>query len=171
MMIVSSDGYIISMIGPYLTDFTNNGASMIRHIFGIPNLHACLLGKKTDSQLTTAEANETRFVTKIRWVVESANGTVKTWGLFDRVMANSMIPITGDLLSIVCTLINAYRPLFVRDVSNDDKVANTILGRVNQGNELKDYIDRLKNEKEKKSKWIRIDANDAVRDFPILDLD
>ncbi|CAF3140890.1 unnamed protein product [Rotaria sp. Silwood2] len=133
MMIVSSDGYIISVVGPYLADFKNNDSSMTKHIIlnnreGVtdwlqPNdvlivdrgFRDCLpllnsLGyetympaflKKTEKQLTTTEANQTRFVTKIRWVVESANGRIKTWRFFDRVMPNSMLPIAGDLFSIV----------------------------------------------------------------------
>ena len=56
---------------------------------------------KAEKQFSTNEANQTRFITKIRWVVESANGRIKTWGFFYRVLPNSMIPIAGDLSSIV----------------------------------------------------------------------
>ena len=38
-------------------------------------------------------------------------------------------------------------------------------------NEIKEYIDRLKNEREKYLKRIRIDANNAIHDFPALTLD
>lgn len=37
-------------------------------------------GKK---QHSTTEANISRMVTKVRWVVESANGKVKQWRLVD----------------------------------------------------------------------------------------
>ena len=77
----------------------------------------------------------------------------------------------GDLFSIVCALINAYRPLFVRDASNDDKIADTMLSLLTESNKLKAYVDKLKNKNEKNLKWIHIDAHNSVQDFPILSLD
>ncbi|CAF4592728.1 unnamed protein product, partial [Rotaria socialis] len=62
-------------------------------------------------------------------------------------------------------------PLFVRDVSNDDKIADTMLSLLTESNKLKDYVDKLKNKSEKTLKWIHIDAHNAVQDFPILSLD
>ena len=35
--------------------------------------------KKSDKQHSTEEASEFRLVTKVRWVVESANGRIKQW--------------------------------------------------------------------------------------------
>ncbi|CAF4809681.1 unnamed protein product [Rotaria magnacalcarata] len=203
MMLVSTDGYIISAIGPYLANARNNDASITKHIMlnnregiidwlepndvlivdrgfrdSLPLLNN--LGYKTymptflkqaDKQLSTTDANQTRLVTKIRWVVESANGRIKTWRFFDRVVPNSLLPIVGDLFSIVCALTNAYRPLFVRDVSNDDKIADTMLSLLTESNKLKDYVDKLKNKSEKTLKWLHIDAHNAVQDFPILSLD
>ncbi|CAF4655771.1 unnamed protein product [Rotaria sp. Silwood2] len=203
MMIVSTDGYIISAIGPYMADYKNNDASMPKHIMlnnreGVTDwlephdvlivdrgFRDCLprlsrLGyetympaflKKAEKQLTTTEANLTRFVTKIRWVVESANGRIKTWRFFDHVVPNSMLPIVGDLFSIICALINAYRPLLVRDVANDNKVADIMLSLMNESNKLKEYINSLNNERKSNLKWTQIDANNAVYDFPILSLE
>ncbi|CAF4439115.1 unnamed protein product, partial [Rotaria magnacalcarata] len=129
MMLVSTDGYIISAIGPYLANARNNDASITKHIMlnnregiidwlepndvlivdrgfrdSLPLLNN--LGYKTymptflkqaDKQLSTTDANQTRLVTKIRWVVESTNGRIKTWRFFDRVVPNSLLPIVGDL--------------------------------------------------------------------------
>ena len=86
-------------------------------------------------------------------------------------MQNSLLPIVGDLFSIVCALINAYRPLFVRDASNDDKIADTMLSLLTESNKLKDYVDKLKNKNEKNLKWIHIDTHNSVQNFPILSLD
>ena len=55
----------------------------------------------------------------------------------------------GDLFSIVCTLINAYRPILVRDVSNDNKIADNMLSLLNEGNRLREYIDNLSTKKER----------------------
>jgi Co/Zn/Cd efflux system component len=33
MMIVSTTGYIISVLGPFLSDSTNNDANILKHVF------------------------------------------------------------------------------------------------------------------------------------------
>ena len=109
MMIVSTDGYIVSMLGPYFSNYKNNDAEITKHIiynnkedildwvkpndvlvvdrgfrdsfddlhkFGYKTKMPYFLSKRAN-QFTTDEANQTRLVTKIRWVVESANGRIK----------------------------------------------------------------------------------------------
>ncbi|CAF5085912.1 unnamed protein product, partial [Rotaria magnacalcarata] len=128
MMIVASDGYIISAIGPFLADRTHNDAEITKNIiynnkegitdwlrsedhiivdrgfrdcvkdlenFGYKVKMPCFL-KKGQSRFTTNEAHQTRFITKIRWVVESANGGVKQWQFFNKTIPNSMIEKIGD---------------------------------------------------------------------------
>ena len=126
---------------------------------------------KAEKQFSTNGANQTRFITKIRWVVESANGRIKTWRSFDRVLPNSMMLIAGDLFSIVCALINAFRPLFVRNISNDDVLADKMLSLINESNKLKESIDTLKVNGTKNLNWTRIDASNTFRDFSVLTLD
>ena len=108
MMLVASDGYIISVLGPYL-DGHNSDSKITEHMlksntenmtewfqqgdvlvvgrgfrdvadlledFGIKS-HMPHFLTKSQKQLSTEEANETRLVTKVRWVVESVNGRVK----------------------------------------------------------------------------------------------
>ena len=82
-----------------------------------------------------------------------------------------MLPSVDDLFSIVCAFINAYRLILIRDVSNDNKVANIMLSLLNESNKLKEYVDNLSTKKEKTLKWTRIDANSAVKDFPVLSLE
>ena len=203
MMIVASDDYIISAIGPYLADYRNNDASMTKHIimnnregvtdwlkpddvlivdrgfrdclrllnrFGYKD-HMPTFLSKAEKQFSTNEANQTRFVTKIRWVAESANGRIKTWRFFDRVLPNLMIPIAGDLFSIVCALINAFRSLSVRNISNDDVLADKMRSLINESNKLKESIDTLKVNGTKNLNWTRIDASNTFCDFPVLTLD
>ena len=42
-------------------------------------------------QHTTEKANHFRCVTKIRWVVESTNGRIKTWKALDQVDSSTQI--------------------------------------------------------------------------------
>ena len=41
---------------------------------------------------TTKEANKSRLNTKVRWVVESANGRIKQWRFLDK-----LVKYIGDL--------------------------------------------------------------------------
>ena len=125
---------------------------------------------KAEKTFPTREANENRFITKIRWIVKSTNGRVKTWRLLDRVLPNSIIPVAGDLLSIVCALINAYRPLFIKDISKDDEIADAMIARVHQNNKLKDYMEKMKYENQSQLKRVLINATTSVPDFPQLTL-
>src|SRR5277367_3696956 len=95
--------------------------------------------EKGKSQHTTLEANKSRLVTKIRWVIESANGRVKKWKALDHVMPNSQIPYIGDYVRIVCALCNAYRPPLV-DVSSDEDLAEKMLDKLKSKNNLQDQV-------------------------------
>ena len=109
MMLVATDGYIIDAIGPYLANGKNNDANITIDMFeksteiqnwfetndifvvdrgfrdcssylkknGYKISTPAFLGNK--KQHSTKEANESRLVTMIRWVVESANGRIKRY--------------------------------------------------------------------------------------------
>lgn len=110
MMIVSTTGYIMAAIGPYLADGKNSDAKILNHILatyvqeiklwikeddimivdcgfldsagvlselGI-NMEMPSFLQKGQKQHTTEEANNSRLITKIRWVVESVNARIKT---------------------------------------------------------------------------------------------
>ena len=71
------------------------------------------------SQHTIEEANESRFVTSVRWVIEATNGLLKIWKFLKNVLPNLRIPYLKDYLQIICSLCNAYRP---PRVSNSDNL-------------------------------------------------
>ena len=61
-------------------------------------------------QHSTLEANSSRLVTKIRWVIESANGRIKRWKYFSNVLINNNFPFINDDLRNICAIINRFRP-------------------------------------------------------------
>ncbi|CAF5168013.1 unnamed protein product, partial [Rotaria magnacalcarata] len=102
MMIVTTTGYIVACIGPFMSDFNNNDAAIMKdillrntdHILSWPKEHDILVVDRgcRDSigvmkalgleaamptfldgrrQFSAEEANESRCITKIRWVVEA----------------------------------------------------------------------------------------------------
>lgn len=111
MMIVTTTGYIVSAIGPYLADGQNSDAKIFNHIIGTDTEEiktwlqeddilivdrgfrdsAGVLAdlgiqmempsflQKGHKQHKTEDANSSRLITKIRWVVESVNARIKTW--------------------------------------------------------------------------------------------
>ncbi|KAK3104579.1 hypothetical protein FSP39_005352 [Pinctada imbricata] len=127
MIVVGSDGYILSILGPYRANGDNNDASITKHIFksNQENLKnwiyandVCVVDRgfrdsveflkdndlhveipfylpKGARQHSTEEANLSRLVTKVRWVVESVNGRVKNWKLLNRVVSNHYVPSIG----------------------------------------------------------------------------
>ena len=70
---------------------------------------------KGQKQHTTEEANHSKFATKVRWVVESANGRIKRWKALDQVMPNSQIKWIGDYVRIACAICNKFRPPLVKE--------------------------------------------------------
>ncbi|CAF3854928.1 unnamed protein product [Rotaria sp. Silwood1] len=203
MMIVSTDGYIISAMGPYLSDGKNNDAEITKNIiynnkqgildwlaagdvivvdrgfrdvledlnkFGYTTKMPSFIGKG-QKQFTTIEANETRLVTKIRWVIESANGRVKQWRFFDHVVPNTMIEKIGDYFRIICAIINRYRPVFVKDTSKDQQIGEKILKLLRETNKIKTYVENIKNNTEKKLKWMPMNATNSMPNFPRMNFD
>ena len=61
-------------------------------------------------QHSSVEANQSRLVTKTRWVVESINGLIKRWLYFNNIVENVNIPNLEEDFKIICAIINKYRP-------------------------------------------------------------
>ena len=62
-----------------------------------------LNGKK---QFDVGNVNRSRFVTKVRWIVESVNGRLKQFRFFNQTIQNSLISHLKDCLLITCAIIN-----------------------------------------------------------------
>jgi len=71
----------------------------------------------------TEEANESRLITSVRWIVEAVNGLIKRWKALGQVMPNSQIPLIGDFVRIVCAICNAFRPPRVKKNIEQEIVA------------------------------------------------
>uniref|UniRef100_A0A8W8JJ17 Sushi domain-containing protein n=1 Tax=Magallana gigas TaxID=29159 RepID=A0A8W8JJ17_MAGGI len=102
-------------------------------------------GKKGEKQMSTADANTSRLVTKIRWVVESANARIKRWKFFDRVLPSSQVPFISDFIKIVCGISNKYfPPLSTGCTEEDSLVAAKMQYLSRQINQLKEEVEERK---------------------------
>ena len=64
---------------------------------------------KNSKQFTSEQANETRLVTKCRWVVESFHAGFKKWRMSAERIDQSFIPNITALTRILAVCINKYR--------------------------------------------------------------
>ncbi|CAF1618999.1 unnamed protein product [Didymodactylos carnosus] len=121
---------------------------------------------KTTRKYTTQQANNNRFITALRFVVENVNGRLKQWRFFDKVVQNSSLKFVHGYLSIVASLINAYRPSFINDTSHDEELAKAFFERKDMINDLEKNLE----DKDimKARQWLKYDAAQACPDFPIL---
>ncbi|XP_061196609.1 uncharacterized protein LOC133204881 [Saccostrea echinata] len=117
--------------------------------------------QKGKRQLTTEEANCSRLVTKVRWVVESVNGRIKTWKYLGKTLPNTQIPYIGDYLRIVCSICNKYRPPINTGTFEDDlAIATKMTMLAKQSNELQSFVQE--NGLDKRSmKWQKLDAEET----------
>lgn len=118
------------------------------------------------TQFETEEANETRLVTKIRWVVEATNGLIKKWAYFDKVVSNIEIRHINKDFRIVCALINKYRESRVTDQNADYELGKKMVELAKKPNDLKEKVLNFKRKNQRKT-TIDIDSVD----FPQLTIE
>lgn len=203
MLVVTTTGYIVSVLGPYLADSKNSDTNIRNHMIrsnaeqmkewvregdifvvdrdfrysgeilndlGITMEMPTFLPKGA-TQLQTKDANCSRLVTKIRWVVESANSRLKTWRLLDKTLPNTHIPSIGDYAQIICALCNKFRsPLSSGTFEKDIEIAAKMKVLARSSNELQTLI--IDQGLVRRSyKWTPLDASEACPLFPQLSED
>jgi hypothetical protein len=71
-------------------------------------------------QFSTTESNQSRCITKVRWIVEAVNGQMKQFKFLSNTIQNSSLPHLEAYISIVCSIINRYRlPMVTSNVRNE----------------------------------------------------
>lgn len=100
-----------------------------------------VLKKQPNGQLTTAQANRSRLVTKTRFVVETRNGHLKTvWPIFNRIWPTMHVPHLMLDLRIAAALLNKFFASIVADKENEEQVANAMLARLNTVNFVNEVV-------------------------------
>ena len=92
------------------------------------------------SRFDTLEANRSHFISKVRWVVESANGRIKHLKWFNQTIENSTIPHVLDDLQIACALINAYHTPAISSSSHDNLITDSMLASLHEPNLLRQSL-------------------------------
>lgn len=136
------------------------------------HMPALLNTKGNKTQFTTKDANATRKVTMVRWVVESANGRIKNvFKLFDRVIpAKYFLEDTDEKLGgyfrVACAILNAYFPPLFVDQGRHEEIIEEINTRTENNNTLLREL-KAKNMYRSKANWKEASA-ELVPNFPRL---
>lgn len=128
------------------------------------------LVKKGQKQLSCEEANESRLVTKLRWVVEARNGHIKSLCKFlANVISITHLPNLGGIFRIVGAIINRYHPMLNMEGA-DEQLAQSLLERVGEANVVQAKVEAEKLHTTNAQRWMPLRA-ELLNDFPILSLD
>lgn len=126
---------------------------------------------ENEFQLTTIQANRSRFVTMCRWVVEIVNGRIKRdYRLFRHVFNNRSAPHLKEDLRIACALINKYH-VVIDDHPDAALYASIAKARLLLPNHLSDFVNR-ENMNRRSVNFQRIDGNHPqLNSFPKLSIE
>lgn len=131
-----------------------------------PHMPSCIPPKQ--KQLTTLEANHSRFVTKCRWPVEVVNGHMKTlFRVHDKVVTNKTLSHTLNDFRISAALINRFHKRLLSDKEYDAEIAQEMKAKLNTINELENIVEKYGLNKKRKE-FKKIDSN-TIGDFPKID--
>ena len=83
-------------------------------------------------QFTASAENQSRFVSKVRWVVEAANTQIEQFTFLANIVPNSSLPHLAQYLSIVCSIINRYRSPMKHSSVEDTVIADQMISLRNQ---------------------------------------
>lgn len=120
-------------------------------------------------QLTTRQANESRLVTKLRWIVESRNGHLKSaCKLLDGMIQITHINHVGDFYRIAGALFNRYRPRILMEDATPE-LALAMLERVDDVNLVQERVIRENLHTRNAQRWVQLDST-HVTDFPRLSM-
>ena len=125
---------------------------------------------KTDKQLSTYDANESRLITKCRWVVESFHARFKKWRLFSERIDQSFLLNLGTLVRVVAASLNKYRPVIYDAKSpQHQELAQKMLTLINTQSQMEILVSS--GQLSLRKNWKKLFDIDENFDFPQFDLD
>ena len=197
----TTTGYILTIFGPFCSDFHNNDASILKHVMlnnyedilswvqendimildrgfrdslgvlkalGIDVAMPSFLGRGR-RQFNVYDANRSRFITKLRWVVEGINARLKRFKWFGQTIQNSSLPALPDYIAIVAALTNCFHLPLVAASPDDDETVRRMNSLLMQSNILQERL--IQDNLQRYSVWQSINIDDLSEPFPVLSLD
>jgi hypothetical protein len=122
---------------------------------------------KGQKQFTAEQANASRKVTKLRWIVESANGRLKgVFPFFHETISAGYFKNLNKFLRIAVALQNSFFPPLFTETEEHSRMAESIAESNTTSNPVQDKVIALKLEL-KRTCWIPADEDDCLW-FPDL---
>lgn len=87
-------------------------------------------------QFSTEESNESRCITKVRWIVEAVNRRIKEFKYFANTVQNSSLMYLEADLSVACALINRYQSRIAASNLRDVGIGQEIRTLVRKTNKI-----------------------------------
>lgn len=123
-----------------------------------------------NGKLSTKEANLTRFCTKLRWVIESISGVLKSkFKLLDRVTPNQSLCKIDTEYKIAASLHNMFGTVLSSDHDDMEQIVSEMKRKVQMSNSLEDYVNS-NNLNLKRGVFVRIEDASNIG-FPQLSMD
>ena len=119
-------------------------------------------------QFDVYDANRSRFITKLRWVVESLNTRLKSLKWFSRTIQNSSLPSVTDYVPIVAALTNCFYSPLVTPSPDDDEAVRHMKLLLTQSNMLQDRL--IQDNLQRHTAWQSIEIDDLSEPFPTMSL-
>ncbi|XP_015125200.1 uncharacterized protein LOC107046987 [Diachasma alloeum] len=193
--ICTSNGYVVEMEGPFYAN--QNDAEIMKILLEKPDglqrimkpgdicvvdrgfrdvvkeleekkyrvFMPALKGKR--SQLTTEESNDSRWVTKVRWVVEAVHGIIgQKYKILHHNLDNKLLPKVQSLFRIACYLNNTYGKRLNSDVGISDEVLERMKSRRTFENSLAEEAETQRWNR-RKTQFQKLTSADLL-DFPEL---
>ncbi|WAR15680.1 hypothetical protein MAR_005785 [Mya arenaria] len=172
MVIVTTSGHYMSVLGPYLSDGKNNDAKILNHIINTNvediksyvhpgDIFVVDRGFRDSLQLSEdlgIQSKMPSFLPKgeTQFQTEVANTS--------RLVTK--VPFIGDFVQIICAVCNKYLPPLSSSCSDDDRLAQHMLQLATQENSLKTEIEESNLDKSR-AVWVPVSDTD-LEDFPRL---
>jgi len=126
--------------------------------------------KKGQTQFTMQEANESRKITKLRWVVESVNGRLKgVFTFFYDVIPAAYFKKLNRFLRIALAIQNAFFPPLLTETEVHIRMAEAMKNHDEEANEVQEKVQRLELDA-RSPVWMEATENDCL-EFPTLTME
>ncbi|CAF4874400.1 unnamed protein product [Rotaria sp. Silwood1] len=129
-IVVIDDTYIYIQSDIVVVDRGFRDSISVMQVIGLGVAMPSFLDSK--NQFSAKEANQSGCITKVRWVVETANRRIKQFKYFANTIQNSSLIYLESDLSIVCALINRYQPPMATSKPEDSEVGQKIMKLLHQ---------------------------------------
>ena len=91
-----------------------------------------------ERQYSVEEANKSRCIAEVRWVVEAANRRIEEFKYFaNTIQISSLCYYLENDLSVVCALINRYQRSIATSKVDDTEIDQQMVGLLSQKNAIR----------------------------------